>query len=65
VRLTILLILALLLAPACCVQLEISGNSSGDGNHTIQFSGELLNVSIFQVNGTSWQVNASGRGEAP
>ena len=58
-----ILALALLHATAGAVELQIvsiSGNSSGHGSHTLEFAGELLNVSILQGNSSSsWHINAS------
>jgi hypothetical protein len=39
---------------------SISGNSSGQGLHSLEFAGDLLNVSIMQGNSSSfWHINAS------
>jgi hypothetical protein len=39
---------------------QISGNSSGQGLHSLEFAGDLLNVSIQQGNSSSsWHINAS------
>ena len=57
-----ILALALLHAPAGGVELQIvsiSGNSSGQGLHSLEFAGDILNVSILQGNGSSWHINAS------
>ncbi len=55
--------LALLHATAGAVELQIvsiSGNSSGQGVHSLEFAGDLLNVSILQGNSSSyWHINAS------
>jgi len=58
----IILALALLHVPAGAVELQIvsiSGNSSGQGLHSLEFAGDLLNVSILQGNGSTWHINAS------
>jgi len=58
-----ILALALLHATAGAVELQIvsiSGNSSGQGLHSLEFAGELLNVSILQGgNNSFWHINAS------
>ena len=58
-----LLTLALLHASAQAVELQIvqiSGNSSGQGLHSLEFAGDLLNVSILQGgNNSFWHINAS------
>ena len=57
-----LLTLALLHVSAQAVELQIvqiSGNSSGQGLHSLEFAGDLLNVSILQGNGSTWHINAS------
>lgn len=40
--------------------ISISGNSSGQGQHTMSFSGDLLHVNVSQDNETSWNVTADG-----
>jgi len=63
-----ILALALLHAPAGGVELQIvsiSGNSSGQGLHSLEFAGDLLNVSILQGNGSTWHINASAGGALP
>ena len=59
----VILVLALLHATAGAVELQIvsiSGNSSGQGLHSLEFAGDLLNVSILQGNSSeSWHINAS------
>jgi len=59
----IILALALLHVPADAVELQIvsiSGNSSGHGLHSLEFAGDLLNVSILQGgNNSFWHINAS------
>jgi len=61
-----LLILALLHVSAQAVELQIvqiSGNSSGLGLHSLEFAGDLLNVSILQGNSSSfWHINATAGG---
>jgi hypothetical protein len=42
------------------VELSISGNSSGQGLHTLSFSGEHLNANIIQGNNSTWLINATG-----
>ena len=58
-----ILALALLHASASAVELQIvsiSGNSSGQGLHSLEFAGDLLNVSILQGgNNSFWHINAS------
>ena len=58
--------LALLHISADAVELQIvsiSGNSSGQGLHSLEFAGDLLNVSILQGNNSSsWHINASAQG---
>ena len=58
-----LLTLALLHVSAQAVELQIvqiSGNSSGQGLHSLEFAGDLLNVSIQQGgNNSFWHINAS------
>jgi hypothetical protein len=64
----LILALALLHAPAGAVELQIvsiSGNSSGQGLHSLEFAGDLLNVSILQGNGSTWHINASIEGALP
>jgi len=42
---------------------QISGNSSGQGLHSLEFAGDLLNVSILQGNSSSfWHINATAGG---
>ena len=41
-------------------ELSISGNSAGQGLHTLSFLGEHLNASIIQGNNSTWQINATG-----
>jgi hypothetical protein len=60
-------ILAAVLLPALSVQADavdltitISGNSSGQGLHTLSFSGEVIRVNVSQENETSWNVTADG-----
>ena len=59
----VLLTLALQHVSAQAVELQIvqiSGNSSGQGLHSLEFAGELLNVSILQGGNYSfWHINAS------
>jgi len=59
----VILALALLHVPADAVELQIvsiSGNSSGHGLHSLEFAGDLLNVSILQGgNNSFWHINAS------
>jgi len=60
----LILALALLHATAGAVELQIvsiSGNSSGQGLHSLEFAGDLLNVSILQGNGSTWHINASAK----
>ena len=61
-----ILALALLHVSAQAVELQIvqiSGNSSGQGLHSLEFAGDLLNVSILQGNSSSsWHINATARG---
>jgi len=61
-----LLALALLHISAQAVELQIvqiSGNSSGQGLHSLEFAGDLLNVSILQGNSSSfWHINATAGG---
>ena len=58
-----ILALALLQVSADAVELQIvqiSGNSSGQGLHSLEFAGDLLNVSILQGgNNSFWHINAS------
>jgi len=58
-----ILALALLQVSADAVDLQIvqiSGNSSGQGLHSLEFAGDLLNVSILQGgNNSFWHINAS------
>jgi len=61
--------LALLHISAGAVDLQIvsiSGNSSGHGLHSLEFAGDLLNVSILQGNSSeSWHINVNASaGEA-
>jgi len=45
---------------------SISGNSSGQGLHSLEFAGDLLNVSIMQGNSSSfWHINASAMEASP
>jgi|GEM_PF-1216240 len=60
-------IVAAVLLPALSVQADavdltitISGNSSGQGLHTMSFSGEAIRVNVSQENETSWNVTADG-----
>lgn len=59
----VILALAFLHATAGAVELQIvsiSGNSSGQGFHSLEFAGNLLNVSILQGrNNSFWHINAS------
>ncbi len=61
-----ILALALLQVSADAVELQIvqiSGNSSGQGLHSLEFAGDLLNVSILQGNRSSfWHINATAGG---
>ena len=63
VAIAAILALALLHEPAGGVELQIvqiSGNSSGQGLHSLEFAGDLLNVSILQGgNNSFWHINAS------
>ncbi|MDD1761170.1 MAG: hypothetical protein LUQ59_02975 [Methanothrix sp.] len=64
----LILALALLHATAGAVELQIvsiSGNSSGQGLHSLEFAGDLLNVSILQGNGSTWHINASAMEARP
>jgi hypothetical protein len=45
--------------PVGAMTLEISGSSSGQGIQLLNFSGDQLNVSLFQ-NGTSWNMSLLG-----
>lgn len=40
--------------------ISISGTSSGQGMHTMSFSGEVIRVNVSQENETSWNVTADG-----
>lgn len=40
--------------------ISISGTSSGQGMHTMSFSGEVIQVNVSQENETSWNVTADG-----
>lgn len=46
---------------AGAVSLEISGHAAGQGYQNLSFSGDLLNVSLWQ-NGTAWNITAMGAG---
>ena len=63
VALSAILALALLHVSVNAVELQIvsiSGNSSGQGLHSLEFAGDLLNVSILQgSNNSFWHINAS------
>jgi hypothetical protein len=63
------LALALLHVSVDAVELQIvsiSGNSSGQGLHSLEFAGDLLNVSILQGNSSSsWHINASATEARP
>lgn len=50
----------LLTTPGQAVELFISGNSAGQGLHTLSFLGEHLNASIMQGNNSTWLINATG-----
>jgi len=69
VALAAILALALLQVSAGGVELQIvsiSGNSSGQGLHSLEFAGDLLNVSILQGNSSSsWHINASATEARP
>jgi hypothetical protein len=41
-----------LFSPVCCIELNISGHSSGQGVQNLSFVGDLINVSIQQ--NSSW-----------
>ena len=49
-----------MLTDAVDLTISISGNSSGQGLHTMTFSGEVIRVNVSQENETSWNVTADG-----
>ena len=42
------------------VTLQITGQSSGAGLHTLHVIGDSINVSILQGNNSIWLINATG-----
>lgn len=52
--------LILLAMQAGAVELQVTGHSAGHGLQVLNFSGDLLNVSLAQ-NGTSWNLTLGGR----
>ena len=42
------------------VTLQITGQSSGAGLHTLYFAGDTINASILQGNNGTWWINTTG-----
>jgi hypothetical protein len=55
-----LFMLAATFGDAVDLTISISGSSTGQGQHTMSFSGEVIRVNVSQENETSWNVTADG-----
>lgn len=42
------------------VTLQITGQSTGQGVHSLYWIGDCLNATIFQGNNSTWLINATG-----
>ncbi|HOV83032.1 MAG TPA: hypothetical protein PLQ01_10215 [Methanothrix sp.] len=60
IALLMLVILEAFAVTGHAVTLQITGQSTGQGIHSLYWFGDRLNATIFQGNNSTWLINATG-----